>query len=234
MCGVTEAAIAAVAMSAATTAAQGAAQSKAAKEQNSYRSRLGVSGNKKYLQNAEAVIQDVGSQVDQVVRQNTERQLAVRQELEGISRNARESKATYSTFAAGAGVEGRSVDLLHDQFDRDVMEFESAASRNINNMRTQMGMDIQAIYARGQSAINGGYPAPLPPASNPSPWLPLLNGINTGISTYGALSSFNTPGGVGAAANPNTSGPGPWATGYIGASAGATPPPMPYSLRVGP
>lgn len=213
---------AAVAIGAASTAAQAVAQRNAAKEQNAYRSRLGVAGNKQYVQNAEAVIQDVGAQVDQVVRQNTERQLAVRQELEGISRNAREAKATYSTVAAGAGVEGRSVDLLHAQFDREVMEFESAAARNISNMRTQMGVEIEAIYARGQSAINGGYPAPLPPAANPSPWLPIINGITTGISTYSALSSFQTPSGVGAQANQTITPPPP--TGI----------PMPYSLRVGP
>lgn len=212
---------AAVAIGAASTAAQAAAQRNAAKEQNAYRSRLGVAGNKQYVQNAEAVIQDVGAQVDQVVRQNTERQLAVRQELEGISRNAREAKATYSTFAAGAGVEGRSVDLLHAQFDREVMEFESAAARNISNMRTQMGVEIEAIYARGQSAINGGYPAPLPPAANPSPWLPIINGVTTGISTYSAMSSFQTPSGVGAQANQTTTPPPPPGV------------PMPYSLRAG-
>jgi O-acetyl-ADP-ribose deacetylase (regulator of RNase III) len=200
---------AAIAIGAAAAAAQADAQNKAAKEQNAYRARLGVAGNKQFVQNAEAVIQDVGSQVDQVVRQNTERQLAVRQELEGISRNAREAKATYSTVAASAGVEGRSVDLLHAQFDRDVMEFESAAARNIKNMRTQMGVEIEAIYARGQSAINGGYPAPLPPAANPSPWLPLINGVTTGISTYGALNSFQSPSGVGQQANPNTTPPPP-------------------------
>lgn len=211
---------AAIAIGAASTAAQAAAQRNAAKEQNSYRSRLGVAGNKQYVQNAEAVIQDVGAQVDQVVRQNTERQLAVRQELEGISRNAREAKATYSTVAAGAGVEGRSVDLLHAQFDREVMEFESAAARNISNMRTQMGVEIEAIYARGQSAINGGYPAPLPPAANPSPWLPIINGVTTGISTYSALQSFQTPSGVGQQANLNTSP--------------ASPAPfLPYAARAG-
>ena len=209
MCDVTGGLIASVAIGAASAAAQADAQNKAAKEQNAYRARLGVAGNKQYVQNAEAVIQDVGSQVDQVVRQNTERQLAVRQELEGISRNAREAKATYSTVAAAAGVEGRSVDLLHAQFDREVMEFESAAARNISNMRTQMGVEIEAIYARGQSAINGGYPAPLPPAANPSPWLPLINGITTGISTYGALNSFQTPSGVGSQANLNTTPPPP-------------------------
>lgn len=209
MCDPTGGIIASVAIGAASAAAQADAQNKAAKEQNSYRARLGVAGNKQYVQNAEAVIQDVGSQVDQLVRQNTERQLAVRQELEAVSRNAREAKATYSTVAASAGVEGRSVDLLHAQFDREVMEFESAAARNINNMRTQMGVEIEAIYARGQSAINGGYPAPLPPAANPSPWLPLINGVTTGISTYSALSSFQTPSGVGAQANQTTTPPPP-------------------------
>jgi len=209
MCDPTGGIIASVAIGAASAAAQADAQNKAAKEQNSYRARLGVAGNKQYVQNAEAVIQDVGSQVDQIVRQNTERQLAVRQELEGISRNARESKATYSTVAASAGVEGRSVDLLHAQFDREVMEYESAAARNISNMRTQMGVEIEAIYARGQSAINGGYPAPLPPAANPSPWLPLINGITTGISTYGALNSYRSPSGVAAQANQTTTPPRP-------------------------
>jgi hypothetical protein len=199
----------AAAIGAASSGAQLAAQNKAAKEQNAYRSRLGVSGNKQYLQNAESVIRDVGSQVDQTVRQNIERSSAVRQELEGISRNARQAKATATTVTAAAGVEGRSVDLLHAEFDRDVLEFESAAVRNLSNMRTQMGMEIQAIYARGQSAINGGYPAPLPPAANPSPWLPLINGVTTGISTYSALQSFRTPNGVGAQANQTVTPPPP-------------------------
>lgn len=223
----------AVALGAASAAAQADAQNKAAKEQNAYRARLGVAGNKQYLQNAEAVIRDVGSQVDQVARRNMEQSMAVRQELEGISRNAREAKATYTTVAAAAGVEGRSVDLLHAQFDRDVMEFESAANRNLSNMRTQMGMEIEAIYARGQSAINSGYPAPLPPAANPSPWLPIINGITTGISTYGALSSFRTPTGVGSAATPGTGAPGPWASGYVAPAGTVAPPPMPFSQRLG-
>jgi len=70
MCDPTGGVIASVAIGAASAAAQADAQNKAAKEQNAYRSRLGVAGNKQYVQNAEAVIQDVGSQVDQIVRQN--------------------------------------------------------------------------------------------------------------------------------------------------------------------
>lgn len=233
MCDVTGGIVTSVLLGAASAAAQADAQNKAAKEQNAYRARLGVAGNKQYLQNAEAVIRDVGSQVDQVARRNMEQSMAVRQELEGISRNAREAKATYTTVAASAGVEGRSVDLLHAQFDRDVMEFESAANRNLSNMRTQMGMEIEAIYARGQSAINSGYPAPLPPAANPSPWLPIINGITTGISTYGALSSFRTPTGVGSAATPGTGAPGPWASGYVAPAGTVAPPPMPFSQRLG-
>jgi hypothetical protein len=233
MCDVTGGIVTSVLIGAASAAAQADAQNKAAKEQNAYRARLGVAGNKQYLQNAEAVIRDVGSQIDQLGRQNIERSLAVRQELEGVSRNAREAKATYTTVAASAGVEGRSVDLLHAQFDREVMEFESAAARNLSNMRTQMGVEIEAIYARGQSAINGGYPAPLPPAANPSPWLPIINGITTGISTYGALSSFRAPTGVGSAATPGTGAPGPWASGYVAPSGTSAPPPMPFSQRLG-
>ncbi len=67
MCDPTGGIIASVAIGAASAAAQADAQNKAAKEQNAYRARLGVAGNKQYVQNAEAVIRDVGSQVDQIV-----------------------------------------------------------------------------------------------------------------------------------------------------------------------
>ena len=80
------------------------------------------------------------------------------------------------------------------------------AARNIQNMRMQSSIDAKAIYARGQSAINQGYPNPLPPAQTASPAMSIMNGITTGLSAYSTLNSaFQSPD-AGAGANPVTSG----------------------------
>lgn len=179
------------------------AQTQAANEQNRYRAQLGISQNQRYKENAEAVIKDIGLQTDQLVRREIEQGAAIRQELENYTRNARMSAATTRTMAAAAGVEGRSVDLLHQQFARDVAEAESAAQRNFKSYRAQTNMEIQAVYARGQSAINNGYPNPLPPVATVNPLTNIMNGITTGIGVYGAMSSFRAPS-LAANANPST------------------------------
>lgn len=201
----------AVAIGAASTGANVASQAQAAGEQNRYRRSLGISQNKQYQENAEAVIRDVGLQIDQIAQRDIERIAAARQEIEGISRNVREAGATARAATAAAGIEGRSVDLLHSQFSRDIAEFESSMSRNVRTMRAQSAIEAEAIYARGQNAINQGYPNPLPPVATVNPLTSIMNGITTGLSAYSALSSFRTPPGVGAAANVTTNNAAaPW------------------------
>ena len=195
---------AAVGIGAASAAVNQQAQVQAADEQNRYRQQLGISQNQRYKENAEAVVKDVGLQLDQLVRRDFEQAAATRQELENLTRNARMAGASTRVATAAAGIEGRTVDLLHAEFERDIAEFESSAARNMQSFRSQANFEAQAIYARGQSAINGGYPNPLPPTATVSPLTNLMNGVTTGIAAYGAIRSFSGPPGVGEAANPNT------------------------------
>jgi hypothetical protein len=183
-----------------------ASQASAANSQNAYRRRLGISQNKQFQENATAVIKDVGSQIDQLAQRDIQQASATRQELDGIMRNARQTQGAFRAQVGATGVQGRSVDVLHDQFQRNVAEFESVAARNIQNMRMQSGMEAKAIYARGQSAINQGYPNPLPPAQTVSPATSIMNGITTGLSTYAVLNPALKSPDVGAGANPVTSG----------------------------
>ena len=206
MCGIIEAIVASTAIAAASSAANIASQNQAARAQNSYNRRLGIAQNKQYEQNAAAVRQDVLMQTEMLARRNLEQRAATQNELQGIARNVREASGSAAAMQAGAGIEGRSVDLLHAQFAREVAEYESVAARNIRSATTQANMEAQAIYARGQSAINSGYPNPLPPSQTVSPFTSLLNGAATGISVATALNSFQTPNGVGPTANPGTSG----------------------------
>jgi hypothetical protein len=200
----------AIGVGVASTAVNLAAQSKAANEQNRYRRDLGISQNKQYEQNAAAVVRDVGLQIDQLAQRDIETAAATRMQLEQVARDAREAGATARAQTAAAGIEGRTVDLVHAQFARDVAEFESASIRNLRSFRSQSSMEAKAIYARGQNAINNGYPNPLPPPATVSPATSIMNGISTGIATYGALSSFRSPD-VGAAANPTVNNPNaPW------------------------
>lgn len=178
------------------------AQSQAASQQNAYRARLGIAQNKQYEQMTAAVQRDVNLQIDQLARREMEQATATRLELENISRNVRETAATTRARAGAMGAEGRVVDLLHNQFERDIAEFESVAARNIKTYRAQSEMEARAIYARGQNAINNGYPSPLPPIATVSPATSILNGITTGISVFGTLNSaFATPSGVGTGAD---------------------------------
>jgi len=186
-----------------------ASQASAANSQNAYRRRLGISQNKQFQENATAVIKDIGSQIDQLAQRDIQQASATRQELDGIMRNARQTQGAFRAQVGAAGVQGRSVDMLHDQFQRNVSEFESVAARNIQNMRMQSGIEAKAIYARGQSAINQGYPNPLPPAQTVSAATSVMNGISTGFSAYSTLNSaFSNPNpGVGSQANTLTNAP---------------------------
>ena len=179
-----------------------AAQNKAASEQNAYRRRLKVAGQQNYENNKEAVLKDVGLQIDQLGLRELQARAATRLELEGISRAAKNASATSAVSFGRAGITGQSVDLLHQQFERDVLEHESAFTRTQDNMRQQFSMDAQGIYARGEAAINAGTPAPLPPVQTVSPATSIMNGISTGFSVYGALGSFKTPPGVGTGGTP--------------------------------
>ena len=197
---------AAVGIGVASAGVNYASQASAANTQNAYRRRLGISQNKQFQENATAVIKDIGSQIDQLAQRDIQQAAATRQELDGIIRNARQTQGSFRAQVGAAGVQGRSVDMLHDQFQRGVAEFESVAARNLQNMRMQSSIDAKAIYARGQSAINQGYPNPLPPAQTASPAMSIMNGITTGLSAYSTLNSaFQSPD-VGAGANPVTSG----------------------------
>ena len=179
---------------AASMAANLYSQQQAANAQNDYRQRLSIANNANYQANANSVIRYIGYQIDALSQRDVQNSNATRAELENAFRGARESKSTYSTQAAGAGVEGRSVQYLHEQFTRDVSDFESAAARNISNFRSQSSMEAKAIYARGQSAINGGYPAPLPPTATVSWATSIMNGVSTGLAAYGTVhSAMSTP-----------------------------------------
>jgi hypothetical protein len=187
-------AVAAIGIGAASIGVGVAGQVNAANQQNAYRQRLGISQNKQYRENAEAVTQDVGLQLDQLAQRDIEQAAATRLELDNAIRGARSAASTMNVQAAAAGVEGRSVDLLQQQFARDVADFASTAGRNLMNFRAQAGMEARAIYARGQSAINQGTPNPLPPTQTVNAAVPILQGISTGIGVYGTLrSSFQAP-----------------------------------------
>lgn len=195
---------AAIAIGAASAGVNQKAQTDAANEQNRYRAQLGISGNQRYQETVKAVTRDVNLQIGQLARRDMEQAAATRQELENLTRNARLAGSSTRVATAAAGIEGRTVDMLHQEFERDVAEYESAAQRNLKNFRVQADMEAKAIYARGQNAINNGYPNPLPPVATVNPLTNIMSGVTTGLAAYSALSSFSGPPGLGQAANPST------------------------------
>ena len=197
MCDATGIAVTSLIMGAGTAIAGGASQSQAASAQNRYTRQLGEAQAEQYKLTERSVVRDVGLQIDQLAQREFEQTAATRLELENITKNVRQAAGTTRVAQAAMGVEGRSVDMLHQQFEREIAGFESTAMRNLRNMRYQSNMEAQAIYARGQSILNSGVPAPLPPSATWSPLLNVLQGATVGLQTASALQSFNTPAGVG-------------------------------------
>jgi len=185
-----------LAVAGASMAAQSAAQSSAAKSQNKYRAALGEAQNREFEQTVESVKRDIGLQTDALMAQRIEVIDQQKQELQNATRDARQSSATMRAGAVEAGVEGRSIDLLHQQLERDTMELQSAAIRNISNYTMQINREAQSIYSRGQSIINQGYPSPLPPPANVNYGLIAVNsataGLNAGLASYSAFNAPNT------------------------------------------
>lgn len=183
--------------------AQGQAASSAARAQNRYRSDLGKAQNEAYIQTVEGVTRDIGIQTEMLFAQRSQQIDAVKQELQNITRDSRQASSSYAAITAETGIEGRTVDLVHQQFERDVLEFESAAIRNISNMTAQTNREAQAIYSRGQSIINSGYPSPLPPPASVSMAPIIMNGISSGLQVGMMMNSaFGSP-------NPGMLGRGP-------------------------
>lgn len=165
-------------------------QSSAAAKQNAYLAAQARAANENYQNTIEAVVKDVGLQTDALARQKIETVAAQRMQLMQIGQEAKNTSSMYNAALAEAGVTGRSVQMLHDQFDRDVLDYLSVANRNISNFTAQMNRQAQSIYSRGQSIINQGYPSPLPPAASVDYFgsiaQGLTSGIGLGISAYGA------------------------------------------------
>lgn len=206
-------------------AAQGAAQSAAARAQNRHRANLGAAQNKAYEDTIASVRQDIGLQTDALFAQRSQQIDAQRQELQNITRDSRLASSSYRAVTAEAGITGKSVEMVHSQFEREVMEYESAAARNVTNMTLQTNREAQAIYNRGQSMINQGYPAPLPPPANVNMGLIAMQGITTGISVGTSLrGAFGNPGGGGTPPPPTGGGAGPTSssTGLGGFNQGAS------------
>lgn len=183
-----------LAVGGATMAAQGIAQSQAARAQNRYLTSQGKAQDENYRKTVESVTKDIGLQTDALMAQQTEAIAAQKQQLQGIARDARNASSSFGVAAAEAGVTGRTVDTVHQQFEREVLEFSSAAQRNITNYTAQLNREARAIYSRGQSIINQGYPAPLPPYQSVNYGLIAVQsavaGLNAGLASYPA---FNTP-----------------------------------------
>lgn len=172
-----------LAVSAASTAANSAASSSAARKQNRYLTAQGQAQDENYRRTVESVREDVGIQTDALMAQQIEAISAQKQQLQNITRDARSASSAYTASVAEMGIEGRTVEQVHQQFERGVLEFESAAVRNISNYTSQLNREARAIYNRGQSIINQGYPAPLPPYQS----------VNFGlIATQGAIAGLQS------------------------------------------
>lgn len=184
-----------LAVAGASAAAQGAAQSSAARKQNDFRAAQGKAGDEAYLKTVESVRNDIGLQTDALIAQRIQNIDAQKQQLNNYAIEARSAGSNYQARAAQAGVEGRSVDQVHQEFQTQVMGFESAAIRNITNYTAQLNREAQSIYSRGQNIINQGYPSPLPPMASVDFGLIAVNsaiaGLNAGMA---ANSAFSNPG----------------------------------------
>jgi hypothetical protein len=187
-------------------------QGMAASQQNKYLRSQGAAGDENYKATVEAVQRDIGLQTDALAAQQIETIAAQKQQLQNITLDARAASSAYTASQAETGVEGRTVQMVHDQFEREVLNFSSAAQRNLTNYTIQLNREASAIYARGQSIINSGYPAPLPPYQSINFIGSVLNGVTAGLSAgmsaqaagIGAPKVGGSPGGT-APAVPNPS-----------------------------
>ena len=193
-------------------------QGMAASQQNRYLRSQGAAADENYKATIEAVQRDIGLQTDALAAQQIETIAAQKQQLQNISLDARAASSAYTASQAETGVEGRTVQMVHDQFEREVLNFSSAAQRNLTNYTIQLNREASAIYARGQSIINSGYPAPLPPYQSINFIGSVLNGVTAGLS---------------AGMSAQAAGIGRPSVGTLGATGGGTANPASWSLGGG-
>lgn len=183
-----------LAVGGASMAAQSVAQRQAANSQNRYLTAQGQAQDENFRRTVESVREDIGVQTEALMAQQVEAIAAQKQQLNNIAMDARAASANYSAVVAETGVEGKTVDLVHQQFERGVLDFESAAIRNISNFTTQINREARAIYNRGQSIINQGYPSPLPPYQSVNYGLIGVQAATQGLQAgLASVDAFRTP-----------------------------------------
>lgn len=183
-----------LAVSGVSMAAQSVAQRQAANSQNRYLTAQGKAQDENFRKTVESVREDIGIQTEALMAQQSEAVASQKQQLQNIVKDARQASSSFTALTAETGVEGRVVDMVHQQFERDVLDFESAAIRNISNYTNQVNREARAIYSRGQSIINQGYPSPLPPYQSVNYGLIAVQAATQGLQAgLASMEAFRTP-----------------------------------------
>lgn len=183
-----------LAVGGASMAAQAVAQRQAANSQNRYLTAQGQAQDENFRKTVESVREDIGVQTEALMAQQVEAIAAQKQQLNNIVMDARQASSSFTALTAETGVEGRTVDMVHEQFQREVLGFESVALRNISNYTSQLNREARAIYNRGQSIINQGYPSPLPPYQSVNYGLIGVQAATQGLQAgLASVDAFRTP-----------------------------------------
>lgn len=190
MCEATTIALSSLAVGGATAAAGIVGQNEAYGDAVEAQQRRASFEAERYQKLADETTRDVFQQIETLRTQADQVRQSVFSQIRAVAADARKATGVTRALAAERGVTGRSVEAQIEEFERDFADFENMRLTELKDRRRQYTLEEQAIYNRGQSIINSGYPQPLPPIRGGSPLVPLLQGATTGLSVAGSLASL--------------------------------------------
>lgn len=190
MCDVT---LAALAISAATTASTIASQNAQYRSQSAFQGRTAEFQKEMFAKTVQGVREDVHLQTMTLYKGFDEQRRAVFTNVNNVANDAMKAAATTQASFSSSGIEGRTVDQEINEFAADFSRFAASRFDELSARHQQVILEAQGIRNRGQSIINSGVPQPMAPLTPPNPIPAILNGATTGIAVASSLNSLSPP-----------------------------------------
>lgn len=109
--------------------------------------------------------QVVQNYLSMAIRQNSEAE-AANQRIQDISNQTKEAMGVARARAAQAGVSGKSVEAMLNEFERDQGVFTANELRSLQIQEANASVEAKSIYTRAQSSLFQARPA-MTPLENP-------------------------------------------------------------------
>lgn len=164
-----------IGLSAATSAAQYVGQSQAASAQSKFQ-------NDQYTKVAEAAAKNYQAGLSDLMIRSAQETASSSRQAEDIQRQGVAAQGALATRSSAAGVSGRTIDILSQEFANIEATNNYAVNQNLGWRKAQIKSEMEALRAGNQSRITSATPGPVQRPSLLAAGLGVAGGVLQGAT----------------------------------------------------